>query len=137
MGRNLPIVFAVMGFILWGCSASTDYDVSSKVEFGQSTPEDAVKQMINLVERDDFSGVERIFSDSAMDDFKILERHKLPISMNVRGLPLDELRLGVQLEGDSAIIRPNKKLRQLLRTNELRLAFESNQWKITEANFQF
>ncbi len=28
---------------------------------------------------------------------------------------------------DSAVIRPNKKLRQLLRTDELKLALESNQ----------
>lgn len=137
MRRNLAILFAMMGSVLLGCSASADYSVSSKMEFGQSTPDDAVKQMINLVERDDFSGVEQIFSESAMDDFKVLERHKLPISMNVRGLPLNELQLDVQLDGGSAVITPNKKLRQLLRTDEVRLALESNQWKITDANFQF
>lgn len=130
-------LFTMIVWILWGCNNATSYDTSTKLEFDQSTPENAVKQLIKLVERDKFSGVKEIFSDSAVDDFKTLENHKLIISLNVRGLRLDEVQLNVERDGRTAVVKPNKKLSSLLRTEELQLALEGNQWKIVDANFRF
>lgn len=137
MNIKFSTLLASVVFYLSGCSASTEYDVSSKLDFDQSTPGNALKQMMKLVEKDDFSGAKGIFSDSAIDDFRRLEQHKLIVSMNVRGLPLDELRLEEEVSGNIATVKLNNKLSQLLRTPEIRLARESTQWKIAEANFGF
>lgn len=117
-----------------GCG--TAHDASSKVDFDQSTPDNAIRQMMNLIEKDDFSGVKGIFADSAMAQFDSLEKNKLKVSSDIRGAPLDELKMDVKQEGDTAVVTLDKETARMLRANTIKLAKQGSDWKITEANFQ-
>lgn len=134
MRLKLSALFVVLGLVLLGCG--TAHDASSKVDFDQSTPDNAIKQMMNLIEKDDFSGVRAIFADSAAAQFEALQKNRLKVSNDIRGVPLDELKFDVKQEGDTAVVKLDKKTSRLLRAQTITLAKQGNDWKITEANFQ-
>ncbi len=127
-------LLVILGSMLLGCG--TAHDASSKVEFDQSTPDRAIKQMMNLIEKDDFAGVKGIFADSATAQFEALEKNRLKVSSDIRGVPLDELKMDVKQEGDTAVVKLDKKTARRLRADTIKLAKQGNDWKITEANFQ-
>ncbi|MGH8625767.1 MAG: hypothetical protein ACREYC_11020, partial [Gammaproteobacteria bacterium] len=99
MRLKLHTILVVLGLVLLGCG--TAKDASSKVDFDQSTPDNAIKQMMNLIEKDDFSGVKEIFADSAAAQFEALQKNRLKVSNDIRGVPLDELKFDVKQEGDT------------------------------------
>lgn len=134
MRLKLNALFVVLGLVLVGCG--TAHDASSKVDFDQSTPDNAIKQMMNLIEKDDFSGVKDIFADSATAQFATLSKNRLKVSNDIRGLPLDELEMDVKQEGDTAVVKLDKKTARRLRADTIKLAKQGNDWKITDANFQ-
>ncbi len=134
MRLKLHTILVVLGLVLLGCG--TAKDASSKVDFDQSTPDNAIKQMMNLIEKDDFSGVKEIFADSAAAQFEVLQKSRLKVSNDIRGVPLDELKFDVKQEGDTAVVKVDKKTARMLRVQTITLAKQGNDWKITEANFQ-
>lgn len=134
MRLKLYALFVILGSMLLGCG--TAHDASSKVEFDQSTPDNAIKQMMNLIEKDDFSGVKNIFADSAMAEFDSLEKNKLKVSSDIRGVPLEELKMDVKQEGDTAVVKLDKRTARLLRTHTITLGKKGGDWKITQGNFQ-
>jgi len=134
MRLKLNALFVVLGVVLLGCG--TAHDASSKVDFDQSTPDNAIKQMMNLIEKDDFSGVKEIFADSAAAQFETLQKNRLKVSNDIRGLDLQELKMDVKQEGDTVVVKLDKKTARRLRADTIKLAKQGNAWKITEANFQ-
>lgn len=134
MRLKITLLLAILGLVSLGCG--TAHDASSKVDFDQSTPDNAIKQMMNLIEKDDFSGVKEIFADSAAAQFEALQKNRLKVSNDIRGVPLDELKFDVKQEGDTAVVKVDKKTARMLRVQTIMLAKQGNDWKITEANFQ-
>ncbi len=134
MRLKITLLLAILGLVSLGCG--TAYDATSKIDFDQSTPDNAIKQMMNLIEKDDFSGVKEIFADSAAAQFEALQKNRLKVSNDIRGVPLDELKFEVKQEGDTAVVKLDKKTSRLLRAQTITLGKQGNEWKITEANFQ-